>query len=113
APEPILELSGTPFILDLARNDDERAILRLLMEAKEFGRPYFVSPKVPAERTAALRKAFDATMKDPEFVAEAARTLGPIDPVSGIKMQDRLANVYATPAALVERAKTAVAASTN
>jgi tripartite-type tricarboxylate transporter receptor subunit TctC len=113
APEPIPELSGTPFILDLARNDDERAVLRLLMEAKEFGRPYFVSPNVPPERIAALRKAFDLTMKDPEFLAEAAKTLGPIDPVSGVKMQERLADVYATPAALVERAKAAAAVPKN
>jgi tripartite-type tricarboxylate transporter receptor subunit TctC len=113
APEPIPELSGTPFILDLARNDDERAVLRLLMEGKEFGRPYFMSPKVPPERLAAIREAFDATMKDPEFVAEAAKTLGPLDPTSGIKMQERLANVYAMPAALIERAKAAVAPPAN
>jgi hypothetical protein len=110
ASEPIPQLSGTPFILDLARNDDERAVLRLLMEGKEFGRPYFMSPKVPPERVTAIRNAFDATMKDPEFVAEATKTLGPLDPTSGIKMQERLASVYATPAALVERAKAAVAA---
>jgi tripartite-type tricarboxylate transporter receptor subunit TctC len=111
AAEPIPELSGTPFILDLARNDDDRAVLRLLMEAKEFGRPYFMSPKVPSARVTAIRKAFDATMKDPEFVAEATKTLGPLDPASGIKMQERLADVYATPAALIERAKAAVAAA--
>jgi tripartite-type tricarboxylate transporter receptor subunit TctC len=113
APEPIPELSGTPFILDLARNDQEREVLRLLMEAKEFGRPYFMSPKVPVERIAAIRKAFDATMKDPEFVAEAIKTLGQLDPISGIEMQERLANIYATPAALVERAKAAVAVRAN
>ena len=113
APERIPELPGTPFILDLARNDDERAVLRLLMEAKEFGRPYFMSPKVPAERVAAIRKAFDATMKDPGFIAEATKTLGPLDPASGIKMQERLAKVYAAPAALVERAKAAAAAPAN
>jgi tripartite-type tricarboxylate transporter receptor subunit TctC len=113
APEPIPELSGTPFILDLARNDDDRAVLRLLMEAKEFGRPYFMSPRVPSERVAAIRKAFDATMKDPGFIAEATKTLGPLAPASGIKMQERLADVYVTPAAIIERAKAAVASQTN
>jgi uncharacterized protein (DUF1800 family) len=68
---------------------------------------------VPVERIAAIRKAFDATMKDPEFIAEATKTLGPLDPISGNRMQERLADVYATPSALVERAKTAAAAPAN
>jgi hypothetical protein len=52
-------------------------------------------------------------MKDPEFIAEATNTLGPIDPASGIKMQERLAKIYAMPAALIERAKAAVAPSSK
>ena len=113
ASEPIPELSDIPFILDLARNGDERAVLALIMEAKEFGRPYFMSPKVPAARVAAIRTAFDATMKDPEFIAEATKTLGPLGPVAGIKMQERLTSVYAMPAALVERAKAVTAVAPN
>ena len=106
--EPIPALKDVPFILDMARNADERALLTLLMQNKALGRPFFVAPKVPADRVAALRAAFDATMQDPDFRADAAKTVGPIDAVSGVKMQADLAQVYALPADLIERARKAV-----
>ena len=111
--EPIPALKDVPFILDMARNPDERALLKLLMQNKALGRPFFVTPKVPAERVAALRKAFDATMKDPDFRADAAKTVGPIDAVSGEQMQMDLAQVYALPPDLIERARKAVGLSGN
>lgn len=115
APEPIPELAGTgtPFILDLARNDDEREVLKVLMEAKKFGRPFFMSPGVPVERLVAVRKAFDSTMEDPAFIAETTKAFGPLDPMSGIKMQERLMDIYALPNELIERAKATAAALAN
>jgi hypothetical protein len=52
-------------------------------------------------------------VSDPEFIAEATKTLGLVDPISGPRMQKRLADVYATPSALVERVKAAAAAPAN
>ena len=102
------KLPDVPFLLDLARNDEEHEILKLLMEMKALGRPYFVTPGVPSERVQALRAAFNATMQDKDFQREAATTIGPIDPVSGEDMQMMLGAVYALPAPLIERARQAV-----
>src|SRR6185295_8023605 len=74
------ELPDVPTVVELARNDEERGILRAVMNATEIGTAFFTSPGVPADRVTALRRAFDATMKDPEFLAEAKRstlTIGP------------------------------------
>jgi tripartite-type tricarboxylate transporter receptor subunit TctC len=107
--DPIPALKGVPFILDIARTDEERAVLKLLIENKALGRPYFVAPGVPSERVAALRAAFDATMQDPEFLADATKTVGPIDAVSGDDMQKMLGEVYASPPDLIEKARRLVA----
>lgn len=106
--DPIPALKDVPFILDMARDADERALLKLLMQNKALGRPYFLAPKVPPERIAALRAAFDATMKDPDFRADATKSVGPIDPVSGVDMQAMLAEVYALPPNIIERARKTV-----
>ena len=111
--DPIPALKDVPFILDAARNPEERALLKLLMQNKALGRPFFLAPKVPAERVAALRAAFDATMRDPDFRADAAKTVGPIDAVSGEQMQRDLQQVYALPQDLVERARKAVGITGN
>ena len=67
------ELADVPTMLELARTDADRQAMTMLFARTEYGRPYFLPPDVPAERVEALRRAFDATMKDPAFVAEAAR----------------------------------------
>jgi hypothetical protein len=67
-----------------------------------------VAPEVPKERSDALRAAFMQTMKDPEFLDEAQRTLGPIDPISGTDMQQIIARVYALPPEIIARAREAV-----
>jgi tripartite-type tricarboxylate transporter receptor subunit TctC len=107
--DPIPALQGVPHILDIGRSDEERAVLKLLMENKALGRPYFVAPGVPAARVAALRAAFAATMTDPDFIADATKTVGPVDPVTGSEMQKMLGEVYASPPALIEKARLAVA----
>jgi tripartite-type tricarboxylate transporter receptor subunit TctC len=101
-------LREVPLVLDVARNDDERHVFEILMGMKALGRPYFVAPGVPTDRTQALREAFMATMRDPEFLAEANQLLGPIDPVSGTDMQVIIAGVYALPAQVISQAREAV-----
>jgi tripartite-type tricarboxylate transporter receptor subunit TctC len=65
-------------------------------------------PGVPADRVEAYRKAFDATMRDPEFLAEAAKIKLNIDPLPGAEVQKIVEQIYATPPEQVERAKAAV-----
>jgi tripartite-type tricarboxylate transporter receptor subunit TctC len=104
-------LRDVPLAMELARNEEERQVFEILMGMKALGRPYFVAPEVPKDRSDALRTAFMATMADPEFLAEATRTLGPIDPVSGADMQKILMEVYALPANVIAKAREAVKAS--
>ncbi|HEY7297552.1 MAG TPA: tripartite tricarboxylate transporter substrate-binding protein [Xanthobacteraceae bacterium] len=106
--EKIPALGDVPSLLDLTRTAEEREIVGLLLKMKALGRPYFLAPGVPAERVAALRTAFDATMADKDFLQEAARTLGPIDPISGKEMQRMLASVYSLSPDIVEKARAAV-----
>ena len=70
--------------------------------------PYFVAPDVPADRVAALRKAFMETMKDPELLSEAKRSRLAIDPISGEELQTLAERQFATPMDMVERAKQAM-----
>ena len=69
--------------LDQAKTDAEREALRLMLARLEYGRPFFLPPNVPAERVEALRRAFDATMKDPAYLAEADKLKIDVDPLTG------------------------------
>jgi tripartite-type tricarboxylate transporter receptor subunit TctC len=102
------DLPDVPFVMDLARNDDERHVFEILMGMKALGRPYFVAPEVPKARSDALRAAFMDTMRDPQFIEDATRTLGSLGPVSGEDMQKIVADVYALPPAIIARAREAV-----
>jgi tripartite-type tricarboxylate transporter receptor subunit TctC len=102
-------LQDVPFILDLARDSDQRRLFETLMQMKELGRPYFVSPNVPPDRVAALRAAFARTMTDAEFVSEMTKAGISLDPVTGDEMQKMLAQAYALPPALIERTRAALA----
>src|SRR6478672_7732702 len=74
------ELSEVPSMMELAVRDADRQALTMLVGRTEYGRPYFLPPDVPADRVEALRRAFDATMKTPAFIADAARFQLEIDP---------------------------------
>ena len=101
-------LRDVPLVLDVTHNEAERHVFEILMGMKALGRPFFVAPGVPKDRTEALRAAFMATMRDTDFLAEAGQVLGPIDPVSGADMQAIIANVYALPAEVIAQAREAV-----
>jgi tripartite-type tricarboxylate transporter receptor subunit TctC len=101
-------LPDVPLILDLARNDEERKIFEMLVSMKALGRPYFVAPDVPQDRADALRTAFMQTMKDPDFLADANKSLGTIDPVSGADMKEIVTRVSSLPAAITEKARDAI-----
>ena len=61
------DLPNVPLITDLATDDRQRQILKLIFSRQTMGRPFAGPPGIPAERAEALRKAFDLTMKDPDF----------------------------------------------
>ena len=101
--EPGLE--HVPFVLDLVKTDEDRAILELIFAKYEMGRPFFVPPGVPEDRVAALRAAFDATMKDPALLADAKKAGMEIRPVSGTDVQAMVTKLYRTPEDLAKKAR--------
>jgi tripartite-type tricarboxylate transporter receptor subunit TctC len=94
-----------PSVEKLARTPEDRQLIELVVSGTQFGRPLATNAGVPAERVAALRSAFAATMKDPEFLAEAKKLNFEVDPVLGEKMQKIVDKVLATPKPIAARAK--------
>ncbi|MPZ38411.1 MAG: hypothetical protein GEU95_10130 [Rhizobiales bacterium] len=87
------ELPGIPTAVDLARDDDEKQALSAIMAASEIGTAFFTAPGVPPDRLAALRRAFDATMKDPEFLADTAKIKLTVGPMTGEALQKLVTSV--------------------
>jgi tripartite-type tricarboxylate transporter receptor subunit TctC len=107
------ELADVPLIMDLARNDRERQILKLVLSRQEMGWPFTAPPGLPKERADALRAAFDATMKDPEYLAEAAQRRLDVNPMSGAAIDKLIAELYATPPEVIAATKTAISEGTG
>ena len=87
---------------DVLTDPRKRQILDLLTASSVVGRPYIVPKAVPADRYAALRTAFEATLKDPEFVAETNKQRLTIAPMSAGEIEAFLKELYKTPADVVE-----------
>ena len=98
-------LPDVPLVMDLARNEEERQIFRLIFVRGALGRPFMGPPGIPADRTAALRAAFDEMVKDPAFLAEAKRSRLEITPISGAELTDLLTLVYMTPKPIVDKTR--------
>jgi tripartite-type tricarboxylate transporter receptor subunit TctC len=93
---------------ELGRDDEERQILQLISSPAALGRPFFVPPEVPADKVAALRKAFAAMVKDPEYIAEGNKVRLDMNPLRAERVTKLVhATVYA-PAAIVAKAKAAL-----
>ena len=92
-----------PLIMDLARNDSDRQILELVLVQQVMGRPMMAPPGVPADRVRALRAAFDATMKDKDFLADCDKQDLEVNPVSGAQLNAMLERVYATPKPVIDK----------
>ncbi len=93
-----------PSVEGMARNPEDRQLIELVMSGTQLGRP-LATNAAPPERVAALRAAFAATMKDPEFLAEAQKLNFEVDPVQGEAMQRIVEKVLATPKLVAARAK--------
>ncbi|MDB5597319.1 MAG: Tripartite-type tricarboxylate transporter, receptor component TctC [Hyphomicrobiales bacterium] len=97
------DLPDVPLLIDLAKNDEDRAVLKLLSASTTIGRPIFTTPGVPAERVKALRDAFDRMVADPVFLEQAKKENLEIEPVSGEELQKIVADIVATPKPIADR----------
>jgi tripartite-type tricarboxylate transporter receptor subunit TctC len=104
------DLADVPMVLDLAKTDAERQALLLVLARLEYGRPFFVPPGTPPERVAALRRAFDATMKDPNFLADAEKLKLDIDPLTGEQVAALVEQVARTAPETAARVRAALEA---
>ena len=94
-----------PSLEAMAKTPEDRQLIELVVSGTQLGRPFAITPGVPEERIAALRAAFDATMQDPEFLAEAAAMNFELAPVAGIALQKIVDKVLATPKEIAARAR--------
>jgi tripartite-type tricarboxylate transporter receptor subunit TctC len=99
------EIPDVPFIPDLAKTPEDRQVFEFLFTPQEFGRAFFAPPDVPPARLAALRQAFERTLKDRAFLDDADKAGLEIQYVAGDVVQKQIERVYATPKAVIERAK--------
>jgi tripartite-type tricarboxylate transporter receptor subunit TctC len=103
------ELPEVPAITELATSETQRQILKLVLSRQSMARPFAAPPGLPADRAAALRAAFDRTMADQEFIAEAKAAGLEVNPVSGVEIERLVGELYQTPPDVVAKAKAAVA----
>jgi len=101
----IAEVPDAPGLLDLAVDDRSRRILGLLGSGPDIGRTIVAEPNIPPERAAALRRAFMATMQDPDFAAEIKQRNLTLEPLSGEEVQKMVEACVATPKELVDQAR--------
>jgi tripartite-type tricarboxylate transporter receptor subunit TctC len=103
------ELPDVPAITAFATSETQRQILKLVLSRQSMARPFAAPPGLPADRAAALRQAFDRTMADQEFIAEARAAGLEVNPVSGVEIERLVGELYQTPPDVVAQAKAAVA----
>jgi hypothetical protein len=103
--EKSAEFPGVPTAVDLVTKQEDRKLLELMVGPSAMARPFVAPPGMPADKAALLRRAFDATMQDGEFRAEAARIQADLAPTTGEDVQKLVARIYATPRPVVERVK--------
>jgi tripartite-type tricarboxylate transporter receptor subunit TctC len=97
------DLQDVPLLMDLASNEDDRVMLKLLSAPATIGRPFVSTPGLVADRKALLRAAFDATMKDPAMIAESERMKLDVTPTSGADLERIIADVMSSPPELAAR----------
>lgn len=103
--EKTRELPDVPHVFDYLTNEDGRHMILLLVAPSAMSRPFAAPPGLSPERAALLRRAFDATMRDPEFLADASKIQADVSPSTGEEVQKIVAQMYATPRPIIERMK--------
>jgi tripartite-type tricarboxylate transporter receptor subunit TctC len=97
-------LQDIPLVMDLTNDPLRKAALKLIISRQAIARPFAAPPGIPVDRAQLLRQAFDATMKDPEFLDEAKTLNLDIDPIGGADVQALLKEIYASPRDVVDLA---------
>ncbi|HET7680365.1 MAG TPA: tripartite tricarboxylate transporter substrate-binding protein [Xanthobacteraceae bacterium] len=104
-PEPELAKLGVPTMWEFIKNEDDKKAAELVVSQQVFGRPFIAPPGTNAEAVKILREAFSKVMQDKDFLADAEKAKIDINPLDGAKVQDVVTKVYASPPAVVARAK--------
>jgi tripartite-type tricarboxylate transporter receptor subunit TctC len=108
------DLPDVPLLSDLVRGDPRKeAVAQFLSLAGAIARPLAAPPGVPDERVAMLRRAFDATMKDPDFLAEAHAQRSDVEPMTGEETAAAIARILATPKAVISEVQAALGGPPN
>jgi tripartite-type tricarboxylate transporter receptor subunit TctC len=102
------ELPDVPLALDLTQDREKLQMIKLFLDSQEMARPFAAPPGIPADRKAALIAAFEQTMRDPEFLSEAGKQSMDVNPLSAKAMDELVAELYATPKPVVEKAAQAM-----
>jgi tripartite-type tricarboxylate transporter receptor subunit TctC len=100
-----------PSIFDFAKTEEQRQVLGFYGSTMEFGFPSAAPPGVPADRVEALRRALDAAVKDPAFLAEAAKANMKVVPVTGEELKQRMDELIATPPDIIQKTGTLIGGS--
>jgi tripartite-type tricarboxylate transporter receptor subunit TctC len=95
------DFPDVPFVIDHAKTPEQKQVLEFLYASQSFGRPYLAPPGLPRERLMLLRAAFDATMRDPDFLADAAKQRLKVLPISGAAMDQMIADLKRVPKEIV------------
>src|SRR5262245_9190591 len=103
--KPHADIKGVPMAIDLAKTPDDRRLMEVVFAKFGMSRPFMAPPDLPQERLAVLRRAFDATLKDPVVLAEAQRLGMELNPVSGEEVAALVTKMMNTPGMLAERAR--------
>jgi tripartite-type tricarboxylate transporter receptor subunit TctC len=100
----IPDLPDVPTVVELAKTDSDRQLLELVLTSQLMARPIIAPPGLPADRLAALRDGFSATVRDPEFLAEAQKLKLELSPMDADEIIDLVQRIYATPKPVVQAA---------
>jgi tripartite-type tricarboxylate transporter receptor subunit TctC len=101
--KPSPELKGVPFVVDLAKTPEDKQAIEFLYVGQGIGRPFIAPPGLAPATLKALREGFDATMKDPAFIAEATKRRYALDPETGDELEALVQKAYATPKPIIAR----------
>ena len=99
------DLADVPLVLDFAKTQEDRQVMELIFAPIALGYPSFMGPGVPKERIEIMRRAFDKTMRDPEFAGLMKQQNLVLDPAKGEDLQAIVERMYHMPPAVVERAR--------
>jgi tripartite-type tricarboxylate transporter receptor subunit TctC len=101
--KPNPTLKDVPFVVDLAKTPEDKEAIEFLYVGQGIGRPFVAPPDLPPQTLKILRDGFDATMKDPGFIAETKKRKYALDPESGAELEALVKKAYATPKPIIER----------